>query len=144
MGERHGKTPPMTPTVFLLTYPDFSLSLVTHFFLDGDPELRSSEVDVVVEIKGVAKQPSMRLWCRIAWLFPNLLFDKRINHCDQVLDRSNSRKEGFILACHSRGYIPSWRGRHSSQSWRQLVTLSLQQKPESNECWHCVRFLTVS
>lgn len=55
MGERHGKTPQMTPTVFLLTYPDFSLSLVTHFFLDSDPEHRSSEVDVVVEIKRVGK-----------------------------------------------------------------------------------------
>lgn len=55
MGEKHGKTPQMTPTVFLLTYPDFSLSLVTHFFLDSDPEHRSSEVDVVVEIKRVGK-----------------------------------------------------------------------------------------
>lgn len=45
----------MTLTVFLLTYPDFSLCLVNHFFLDGDPEHRSSEVDVLVEIKRVGK-----------------------------------------------------------------------------------------
>lgn len=55
MGERHDKRPQTTLTVFLLTYPDFSLCLVSHFFLDGDPEQRSSEVDVVVEIKGVGK-----------------------------------------------------------------------------------------
>lgn len=55
MGERHDKRPQTTLTVFLLTYPDFSLCLVSHFFLDGDPEHRSSEVDVVVEIKRVGK-----------------------------------------------------------------------------------------
>lgn len=45
----------MSPSVFLLKYLDFYLSLEINFFLDGEPEHKFSEVGDILKIKGLCK-----------------------------------------------------------------------------------------